>query len=87
MTWIQQYIVNSHGDTQAEKIFDDIDQWYVNQLRLLVYFSWDSRIAVVPLFPRLHQFPQRQGFKQWTRDDSKALMKVSHMVFYPDPLI
>lgn len=34
------------------------------------------RIAAVPPFPGLHQFPQGRHFKQWTGDDSKALMKV-----------
>ena len=33
-------------------------------------------IAAVPLFPGLRRFPQGRGFKQWTGDDSKALMKV-----------
>ena len=33
-------------------------------------------IAAVPSFPGLHRFPQGLGFKQWTGDDSKALMKV-----------
>jgi len=27
-------------------------------------------------FAGLRQFPQGRGFKQWTGDDSKALMKV-----------
>ncbi|SJL10859.1 uncharacterized protein ARMOST_14254 [Armillaria ostoyae] len=30
----------------------------------------------MPLFPGLHQFPHERRFKQWTGDDSKALMKV-----------
>jgi hypothetical protein len=34
------------------------------------------RIAAVPLFPGLRRFPEGRGFKQWTGDDSKALMKV-----------
>ncbi len=34
------------------------------------------RIAVVPLFSGLRRFPQGRHFKQWTGDDSKALMKV-----------
>jgi hypothetical protein len=34
-------------------------------------------IAAVPSFPGLRRFPQGRGFKQWTGDDSKALMKVS----------
>lgn len=33
-------------------------------------------ISVVPLFPGLRRFPQGRGFKQWTGNDSKALMKV-----------
>jgi hypothetical protein len=35
-----------------------------------------DRIAVVPHFAGLRRFPQGRGFKQWTGDDSKALMKV-----------
>lgn len=35
------------------------------------------RIAAVPSFPGLRRFPEGRGFKQWTGDDSKALMKVS----------
>lgn len=34
------------------------------------------RIAAVPPFPGLRRFPEGRGFKQWTGDDSKALMKV-----------
>lgn len=34
------------------------------------------RIATVPVFPGLRRFPEGRGFKQWTGDDSKALMKV-----------
>ena len=33
-------------------------------------------IAMVAPFSGLHRFPQGRGFKQWTGDDSKALMKV-----------
>lgn len=33
-------------------------------------------IAAVPSFPGLRRFPEGRGFKQWTGDDSKALMKV-----------
>ncbi|KAK7684399.1 hypothetical protein QCA50_012346 [Cerrena zonata] len=36
----------------------------------------NKRIAAVPSFPGLRRFPQGRGFKQWTGDDSKALMKV-----------
>ena len=36
-----------------------------------------NRIAIVPAFSGLRWFPEGRGFKQWTGDDSKALMKVS----------
>ncbi|KAF6755521.1 hypothetical protein DFP72DRAFT_811411, partial [Ephemerocybe angulata] len=35
-----------------------------------------SRIAAVPHFPGLRCFHEGRGFKQWTGDDSKALMRV-----------
>lgn len=34
------------------------------------------RISLVPSFPGLRRFPHGRRFKQWTGDDSKALMKV-----------
>ena len=34
------------------------------------------RITAVPPFPNLRCFPHGRHFKQWTGDDSKALMKV-----------
>jgi len=36
----------------------------------------DRRIAAAPPFTGLRRFPEGRGFKQWTGDDSKALMKV-----------
>jgi len=41
--------------------------------------KYDS-IAAAPSFPALRRFPQGRRFKQWTGDDSKALMKVSMRV-------
>ncbi|KAJ7751501.1 hypothetical protein DFH07DRAFT_868891 [Mycena maculata] len=49
-----------HGKSKAKKIMADIDR----------------QIAAVPPFPGLCRFPEGRGFKQWTGDDSKALMKV-----------
>lgn len=40
------------------------------------------RIAIVPPFVGLRRFPEGRGFKQWTGDDSKALMKVRVLLFY-----
>ena len=39
-------------------------------------FVMSTSIAAVPSFPGLRRFPEGRGFKQWTGDDSKALMKV-----------
>ncbi|KAF8806880.1 hypothetical protein BYT27DRAFT_7223998 [Phlegmacium glaucopus] len=36
----------------------------------------NGKISVVPPFSGLRRFPEGRGFKQWTSDDSKALMKV-----------
>ncbi|KAJ6610863.1 hypothetical protein B0H10DRAFT_2290441 [Mycena sp. CBHHK59/15] len=60
VTWVGEYLENEHGKTKAKKIMADIDR----------------RIAAVPPFPGLRRFPEGRGFKQWTGDDSKALMKV-----------
>ena len=41
-----------------------------------------SSISAVPSFPGLRRFPDGRRFKQWTGDDSKALMKVRHLFFF-----
>ncbi|KAL0958413.1 hypothetical protein HGRIS_000554 [Hohenbuehelia grisea] len=60
VTWVGQYLELTHGKAEANIIMDDIDR----------------RIAAVPTFPGLRRFPDGRRFKQWTGDDSKALMKV-----------
>ncbi|KAJ7484562.1 hypothetical protein FB451DRAFT_1555053 [Mycena latifolia] len=60
VTWVGEYLESEHGKAKAKKIMADIDR----------------RIAAVPPFPGLRRFPEGRGFKQWTGDDSKALMKV-----------
>ncbi|KAJ7194145.1 hypothetical protein GGX14DRAFT_404929 [Mycena pura] len=60
VSWVGQYLELVHGKKKAEAIMADIDR----------------RIAAVPPFPGLRRFPEGRGFKQWTGDDSKALMKV-----------
>ncbi|KAI0652180.1 hypothetical protein C8Q79DRAFT_898811 [Trametes meyenii] len=60
VTWIEKYLKDSLGDTKASEIIAQIDR----------------RIATVPPFSKLHHFHEGRGFKQWTGDDSKALMKV-----------
>ena len=41
-----------------------------------------TRIAVVPPFSGIRNFPQGRGFKQWTGDDSKALMKARWLLVH-----
>ncbi|KAF5373561.1 hypothetical protein D9758_000926 [Tetrapyrgos nigripes] len=57
--WSFQFLALEHGNEEASRIIDDIDY----------------RIAAVPPFPGLRRFPHGRRFKQWTGDDSKALMK------------
>ncbi|KAH9948897.1 hypothetical protein B0H21DRAFT_844257 [Amylocystis lapponica] len=60
VTWVEQYLHTVHSKADALRIMDDIDR----------------QIAAVPAFPGLHRFPEGRNFKQWTGNDSKALMKV-----------
>ncbi|KAF5379796.1 hypothetical protein D9615_005664 [Tricholomella constricta] len=60
VTWVEDYIKLAHTAAEAKKILADIDR----------------RIAAAPPFPGVRRFPEGRGFKQWTGDDSKALMKV-----------
>ncbi|KAI6013170.1 hypothetical protein BKA83DRAFT_4466263 [Pisolithus microcarpus] len=58
--WVEKYLRITHSKREAEQIMDDIDR----------------HIAAIASFSGLRRFPQGHGFKQWTGDDSKALMKV-----------
>jgi hypothetical protein len=40
----------------------------------------NNQIAAVPPFPGQQRFPEGQCFKQWTGDNSKALMKVFNLL-------
>ncbi|KAF7761236.1 hypothetical protein Agabi119p4_10645 [Agaricus bisporus var. burnettii] len=60
VTWVGDYLEEEEGKARAAAIMDDIDH----------------RIAAAPAFPGLRRFPEGRRFKQWTGDDSKALMKV-----------
>ncbi|THH00180.1 hypothetical protein EW026_g2320 [Hermanssonia centrifuga] len=65
VTWVGEYLTHTHGETAGNTILDDIDR----------------RIAAAPSFPGLRRFPEGRRFKQWTGDDSKALMKVRAYFF------
>ncbi|RPD67720.1 hypothetical protein L226DRAFT_474492 [Lentinus tigrinus ALCF2SS1-7] len=75
VTWVIEYIkATAPNEREANKIIDDIDR----------------RIAAAPPFPGLRHFPQGQNFKQWTGDDSKALMKVflpAIVGYVPDKMV
>ncbi|KAG1760301.1 hypothetical protein EDD22DRAFT_980688 [Suillus occidentalis] len=58
--WVLKYLKLTHGTKRGEEIMSDIDR----------------RIAAVASFTGLRRFPDGRGFKQWTGNDSKALMKV-----------
>ncbi|KAJ7048804.1 hypothetical protein C8F01DRAFT_1266590 [Mycena amicta] len=58
--WVEAYIKEIHEPAEADRILADIDR----------------RIAVAAPFPGLRRFPVGRGFKQWTGNDSKGLMKV-----------
>ncbi|KAG1821799.1 uncharacterized protein BJ212DRAFT_1477639 [Suillus subaureus] len=60
VAWVEKYLHHIHGKHEAERIMDDIDQ----------------HLAAAVLFTGLQRFPQGCGFKQWTGDDLKALMKI-----------
>ncbi|KAF8256689.1 hypothetical protein EI94DRAFT_1774920 [Lactarius quietus] len=58
--WVLVYLKLMHRAERSLEMIEDIDHW----------------VAAVPPFPGLHRFGDRRDFKQWTGDDSKALMKV-----------
>ncbi|RXW18633.1 hypothetical protein EST38_g7221 [Candolleomyces aberdarensis] len=60
---------------------DHLVQWVVEYLEGLpegkqVLAEMDRRVALAPPFSGLRRFPEGRDFKQWTGNDSKALMKV-----------
>jgi hypothetical protein len=46
-------------------------------LTFILNICGNTRIAVVPSFVGLRKFSQGRNFKQWTGNDTKALMKVN----------
>ncbi|KAF7333127.1 hypothetical protein MVEN_02378200 [Mycena venus] len=60
VSWVADYLNVVHTPAEANSILDEIDR----------------RIAATPQFPCLRRFKHDRRFKQWTGDDSKALMKI-----------
>jgi hypothetical protein len=77
--WVNEYLLELHGERRGQEIIADIDRRYGFQSSLkrscLIFFSFHS-ISAVPAFPGLRRFPDGRDFLQWTGDDLKALMKV-----------
>ncbi|KAI0821667.1 hypothetical protein BC628DRAFT_1412796 [Trametes gibbosa] len=63
VTWIGEYLTLTHGEARGKEYLDEIDR----------------RLAATPPFPGLRHFKQGRDFKQWTGDDSKALMKFCYL--------
>ena len=84
--WIKDYLNAVHGASKAEIILDEIDRRYVmlpNLFKRVLQLTHCS-IALAPLFPGLRRFKQGRKFKQWTGNDSRALMKVLTACRYDD---
>ncbi|KZP09744.1 hypothetical protein FIBSPDRAFT_963695 [Athelia psychrophila] len=60
VTWIEEIIRSMHPKKDADRILSEIDY----------------RISLAAPFSGVRRFPKGRGFKQWTGDDSKALMRV-----------
>ena len=77
--WVGEYLSLEHGEACAKDLLDQIDRRYKIEVSALPHYTYYChRIAAVPNFPGLRRFPQGRGFKQWTGDDLKALMKVKY---------
>ena len=76
--WVEDYLVLKHGQAGTDIVLTLIDRRSVTyQVNILLSDTKIfHRIASAPHFPGLRRFPEGRGFKQWTGDDSKALMKV-----------
>lgn len=81
VSWTCAYIAKTNTKARANEILDDIDRrCAVHLLDMNMNRDPSHRIAVTPPFPGLRRFKHGRRFKQWTGDDSKALMKVSKTV-------
>ena len=84
--WVEDYLKAIHGTSKAESILNEIDQQYAKFLNYLnIFITSTSSITLAPLLPGLRRFKQGSNFKQWTRNDLRALMKVITSS-YPDNL-
>lgn len=83
VTWVEKYLFIIHDAAVAWHIMDNIDHQYVTFVKSGLFTKLYERITLVPPFTGLRCFHHGHGFKQWTGDDSKALMKVCLIHAYP----
>ena len=75
--WVEEYLVHTWGKLELMKYWMILTTGASRNLSLLSDLTLLLlSIAAAPSFAGLRCFPQGRGFKQWTGDDSKALMKV-----------
>ena len=87
VAWVEDYLNEVYSTAKAEMILDEINRWYAELPAHSNIFSLTlCRIALAPLFPGLRRFKQGQKFKQWTGNDSKALMKVINNYLDNNPI-
>ena len=87
VAWVEDYLNEVYSTAKAEMILDEINRWYAELPAHSNIFSLTlCRIALAPLFPGLRRFKQGRKFKQWTGNDSKALMKVINNYLDNDPI-
>lgn len=74
--WVEEYLTAAHTSARANQILAEIDRRYAVDCLSREMCLTKYRIALAPPFSGLRRFPEGRGFKQWTGDDTKALMKV-----------
>jgi len=77
-SWVNNHVKVEHPTWEANQILDDIDQWYFYFFSMMDC-AWSGAkysISLALSFAGLWHFPEGRGFKLWTGDDSKALIKV-----------
>lgn len=78
VAWVERYLYLKHTRAKARAIMDEIDRRCAESLHYSMRSDQpDDRIALAAPFSGLRRFAEGRRFKQWTGDDSKALMKVS----------
>ena len=77
LAWVHDYLYVMHSKSRADEILDDIDRQSI-MYQIKPKEKLNIGFAIAPPFSGLCCFPKGHGFKQWTGDDSKALMKVTY---------